>query len=82
MMWMTSHMCCRWNSPHCLEYILKEYFSQNPVGYIDYVNAPTVEGYTPLHVCSIWRADKCFGLLLQYGGLNLKSHDKMRKTPL
>ena len=79
---MLTHMCCRWDSPHCLEYLLKEYFSENPKGYIDFVNAPTVEGYTCAHLCGMWNAHKCFSLLLQYGGLNLKALDKMRKTPL
>lgn len=30
----------------------------------------------------MWKADRCFGLLLNFGGLNFKVLDKMRKTPL
>lgn len=78
--WMLTHLCCRWDADNCLEFLLKEYFSTNPRGYVDLVNAPTIEGYTCLHLCSIWGSEKCLKVLLTYGGLNMAARDGTAKT--
>ncbi len=78
---MLTHLCCRWDADNCLEYLLKDYFCSNPTNYIDFVNAPTSEGYTCLHLCAMWKAEKCFYVLHHYGGLNFNARDKMMKTP-
>jgi hypothetical protein len=61
---------------------LKHYFAEHGSLYIDFVNAPTIEGYTPLHLCGMWKAEKCFIVLNYYGGLALTSKDKFNKSPL
>ena len=82
MKWMMTHYCCRYDADNCLEYLLKNYFVENGSAYIDYVNAPTAEGYTPLHLCATWRGEKAFPVLYYYGGLNLGSRDMSNRTPL
>ena len=54
MRWMLIHLCCRWDSDDCLEFLLKEYFADHPGAYVDLVNSQTIEGYTCLHLCAIW----------------------------
>lgn len=82
MRWMMTHLCCRWDADNSLEYLLKNYFLSKPDGYIDFVNAPTIEGYTCLHLCALWQSEKCFYVLHHYGGLSLGAKNKMFKTPL
>ena len=79
---MPTHFCCRWDAPKCLEYILKEFYAFSPRGYIKFVNSPTSDGYTCLHLCAIWGSEKCFALLNEYGGLDLQYKDKMNKDAL
>lgn len=55
---------------------------ENSSRYIDFVNAPTIEGYTALHLCALWKSEKCFNVLYYYGGLHLSPLDKSRKSPL
>lgn len=61
---------------------MKDYFIKNPQKYIDFVNAPTVEGYTTLHICGMYKSEKCFFVLHTFGGLSLNAKDKSTKTPL
>ena len=82
MKWMMVHYCCRYDAENCLEYLLKNYFVEKGAGYLDYVNARTAEGYTPLHLCAMWKGEKAFAVLYYYGGLNLGSRDKLSKTAL
>ena len=77
-----THYCCRYDADNCLEYLLKNYFVENGSAYIDYVNAPTAEGYTSLHLCATWKGEKSFTVLYYYGGLNLGSRDMSNRTPL
>ena len=81
MRWMLIHLCCRWDADNCLEYLLKDYFCQHPKNYIDFVNAETNEGFTCLHLCAIWKSEKCFYILHSFGGLCLNIKDKFNKTP-
>lgn len=48
--------------------------------YLFFINQPTIEGFTCLHLCGIWNAIKCFILLLKYGGLNLALKDKLERS--
>jgi|LakMenEpi03Aug12_release.lakeMendotaPanAssembly.Ray.scaffolds.fasta_scaffold401305_2 ankyrin repeat protein len=79
---MLTHISCRFDAFNCLDYLLKHQFIESPVKYIDYVNAQNIDGSTCLHLCGIWKADKCFNVLYFYGGLHLTASDKNRKTPL
>ena len=81
MKWMLTHLCCRWDADDCLEYLLKEFFAENPKKYVDFVNAQTVEGYTCLHLCAIWMSEKCLKVLLNYGGVNLHARDSKNMIP-
>jgi hypothetical protein len=78
---MFTHICCRFDAYNCLDYLLKHFFLENAVRFIDYVNAPTSEGDTPLHLCGVWRAEKCFNVLYFYGGLHLSAFNRNNKTP-
>jgi hypothetical protein len=50
--------------------------------YLIFINQPTVEGFTCLHLCGIWGAMNCFILLIKYGGLNLSLKDKLERSIL
>lgn len=52
------------------------------IGYIDYVNATTVDGETPLHLAATYKCDSAFAVLHYFGGLNLNARDKNSYTPL
>jgi hypothetical protein len=78
--WMLTHLCSRWDSDLCLEYLLRLYFVENPRGYINFVNSQTAEGYTCLHLCCIWNSVKCFKVLHNFGGLELNLRDNKLKT--
>lgn len=82
MNWTMIHFCCRWDSEKCLEYLLREFFSEQPKSYPAFVNSQTIEGYTCLHLCAIWMAEECFKVLNHFGGLSLCSRDGHSKTPL
>lgn len=73
--WSTVHFCCRFDAPCCLEYYLRKCYIQDLNEYLYMVNQRTKEGYTCLHLCAIWGAEKCFTLLVKYGGLNLAIKD-------
>lgn len=79
--WMLTHLCCRWDSDACLEFLLRLSFVENPKGYINFVNCQTTEGYTCLHLCSVWNSVKCFKVLHKFGGLELNLKDSKLKTP-
>lgn len=77
-----THFCARWDSGNCLEYLLKNFFIGSAIGYIDYVNATTVDGETPLHLAATFKCDTAFAILHYFGGLNLNARDKNSYTPL
>lgn len=79
---MMTHLACRYDSNKCLEYLLRNYFVEFASIYINYANAPTIEGYSALHMCAMWKSEKCFNTLMYYGGLSLTSVDKNAKVPL
>ena len=81
MNWNLVHLCCRWDSHKCLDFLLRLFFVENPKGYVDFVNGQTVEGYTPLHLCCIWGSIRCFKVLLDFGALALSLKDNKLKTP-
>lgn len=51
--------------------ILKKYYTENPGGYKDFVNALTIEGLSSMHLCGLWKSEACFKVLNSYGGVNL-----------
>jgi hypothetical protein len=79
-LWTTIHFCCRFDAPLCLDYFLKKCYLQNMKQYVIFVNQPTLEGSTCLHLCATWGSNKCFALLVKYGGLNLTLRDKLEKS--
>lgn len=44
------------------------------------VNSQTSEGYTCVHLCSIWKSVQCFNVLHRFGGLDLSIKDIKLKT--
>ena len=43
------------------------------------MNHQTAEGNSCLHLCAIWNANRCFALLIHFGGLNLDLKNKIEK---
>lgn len=78
---MAHHYCCRFNAFKVLDFILKTAYLEDPRNYVQFVNEPTVEGFTCLHLCAIWNAPDCLKLLLRFGGLNLEAKDNYQITP-
>jgi hypothetical protein len=58
-----------------LSYLLRKYFQEHPTGYVNFVNSQTCEGYTALMLSAIWNSERCFSLLMNFGGSDLTIRD-------
>jgi ankyrin repeat protein len=54
---------------------LRKFYQEQPLGYVNFVNSQTCEGYTALMLAVIWNSDRCFSVLVNYGGSDLSIRD-------
>ena len=56
--WNVLHVCSKFNAANCLRILLKKIYQLEEEEYHSAVNAQTTEGFTPLMIAIIYKADK------------------------
>mmetsp|Transcript_23227 Transcript_23227/g.26919 ORF Transcript_23227/g.26919 Transcript_23227/m.26919 type:complete len:277 (-) Transcript_23227:102-932(-) len=78
--WTAIHYACHFGAKDVLTYFIKYLYNKYPDDFVDIINIPTKENWTPLMISGIYGKPEMAELLLKAGGQRLSLKDKDSKT--